>query len=479
MLWQSPWPDDPASRNLAIGALALEDLTSTASGNTAVGEEASQHVTTGGWNTAVGYRANSRNATGTHNTAVGTNSMWSLQGSSTTGSSYNTSLGSNALSYSTQSKDYNVGIGYFAMDDFASDYAVAVGARSMSDGSHYQSVAVGYDALGRSSTSYPYYNVAIGYNAGNGIYSGDHNVVIGYNSDTAYNNHSYATTLGSNATAGTSSVSVGYQAGYTQDSSSAYNVLLGQHAGYDLDGGDYCSFIGYQSGYNGGSGSNNDGVGYRSLYSLSSGIKNVAFGSVAGFNINTGSGNVCVGYNAGNGVISGNSSTFLGTNAGKSQDNDVTNRLTTGSNVTCIGHDSIPTSGTATNEITLGDNDITSLRCNVQTISSLSDERDKTAIEDLPYGLDFINDMRPVKFTWNRRDGSFGARPDMGFIAQELAEVEADHSSTSRTRLVNWENPSKLEADYARSYPILVKAVQELSAKCDALEARLATLEGA
>jgi hypothetical protein len=118
------------------------------------------------------------------------------------------------------------------------------------------------------------------------------------------------------------------------------------------------------------------------------------------------------------------------------------------------------------------------LRCNVTTISSLSDERDKTAIEDLPHGLDFINDMRPVQFTWNRRDGTFAQKTDMGFIAQDLYDVELEHSSTSRTRLVKWENPDKLEADYLRSYPILVKAVQELSAKCDALEARIAELEG-
>ena len=118
------------------------------------------------------------------------------------------------------------------------------------------------------------------------------------------------------------------------------------------------------------------------------------------------------------------------------------------------------------------------MRCNTQTISSLSDERDKTAIQDLSYGLEFINDMRPVQFTWNRRDGSLGATPDMGFIAQDLYDVELEHSSTSRTRLVKWGNPEKLEADYVRSYPILVKAVQELSAKVDALTARVKELEG-
>jgi len=49
---------------------------------------------------------------------------------------------------------------------------------------------------------------------------------------------------------------------------------------------------------------------------------------------------------------------------------------------------------------------------------------------------------------------------------------------TLRTRLVKWDDPSKLEADYIRSYPILVKAVQELAAQNKALEARIRTLEG-
>ena len=33
-----------------------------------------------------------------------------------------------------------------------------------------------------------------------------------------------------------------------------------------------------------------------------------------------------------------------------------------------------------------------------------------------------------------------------GFIAQELADVEIDHSSHSHTKLVSYENPEKLEA---------------------------------
>lgn len=69
-------------------------------------------------------------------------------------------------------------------------------------------------------------------------------------------------------------------------------------------------------------------------------------------------------------------------------------------------------------------------------------------------------------------------RKEVGFIAQELADVEIEYSSHAHTRLVSYENPAKLEARPHALLPVLVKAVQELSAKNDALEARIAALEG-
>jgi hypothetical protein len=271
---------------------------------------------------------------------------------------------------------------------------------------------------------------------------------------------------------------MGYNASASSIGNSDYCTFVGQSAGYDMDGGDQCTFIGSNAGYNGGTGSGNNSVGVDSLRSLSSGNHNNALGYWSLYDVTSGDYNSSLGAYSGRNVSTGSNNTFLGYNAGYWQDSSTINALTTGSNVTCVGFEAVPSSATATNEITLGDNDISSLRCNVQTISSLSDERDKTAIKDLTYGLDFINDMRPVEFTWNRRDGSLGAKPDMGFIAQDLYETELNHSSSSRTRLVNWENPEKLEADYVRSYPILVKAVQELSAQVTALQARIETLEG-
>ena len=60
---------------------------------------------------------------------------------------------------------------------------------------------------------------------------------------------------------------------------------------------------------------------------------------------------------------------------------------------------------------------------------------------------------------------------EYGFVAQELESVLSDIVTKGKTEEDMW------QLDYSRLTPHLVKAVQELSAKNDALEARLAALE--
>ena len=469
MLWQSAWPDDPHSSgiyNYAIGDSSLAALQSGGSSNVAYGERAATALTTGDYNTALGSATMLENTTDSNSTCIG---YAAGRGDFLTGGTF---VGAEAGNYNSSSKDYQTAVGYSSMNDCQGDNSVAVGAFSMSDGNHYASVAIGYDALGRDSTNNAYYNTAVGYNAGNGVESGDYNTLMGYEVDPYYTNTSYATIIGSFARAGFHhGTTVGYAAGNSMFGQSDYCTLIGNYAGYDLDGGDRDTFVGYYSGYSGGSGSYNTGCGAYACYGLTDGHSNSGFGYYALYNVSSGDKNVGVGTFCTKGLTTGSNNTVGGYAAGR--DTMVSNE-----NCTIIGANADPSSNSVANEITLGDNSVTSLRCNTQTISSLSDERDKTAIQDLTYGLEFINDMRPVQFTWNRRDGSLGATPDMGFIAQDLYDVELEHSSTSRTRLVKWENPEKLEADYVRSYPILVKAVQELSAKVDALTARVKELEG-
>ena len=126
-------------------------------------------------------------------------------------------------------------------------------------------------------------------------------------------------------------------------------------------------------------------VGYQAMYNhTGSGDEgNTFLGYRAGFQETTGWNNVCLGYHAGYNLSTGSHNTYVGAHAGDA--------ATTGNFNICLGRGSDPSSNTAGGECTLGDSEISSLRCNDTSISSLSDRRDKTDIVDLPVGLDFIN----------------------------------------------------------------------------------------
>lgn len=100
------------------------------------------------------------------------------------------------------------------------------------------------------------------------------------------------------------------------------------------------------------------------------------------------------------------------------------------------------------------------------TYNTTSDARLKTDIEDLSNCLHTIMRMRPRSFTWK----SSGKRAQ-GFIAQELGDAYPQAVV----------KPQLPDDHYAVSLPVLVTplvgAVQELSVRQDALEARLEALE--
>lgn len=141
--------------------------------------------------------------------------------------------------------------------------------------------------------------------------------------------------------------------------------------------------------------------------------------------------------------------------------------------VFAIGCNSQASSADACLELVLGNNQHNCIRANVTTISGVSDCRDKSNIANIPHGIDFIKDLRPVTFEWTRRDSSFSGVCDIGFIAQELQQVESTHNSTQYTRLVSASNPDKLEATPHRTYPIVVKAIQDLSNKINRIREKI------
>ncbi len=145
--------------------------------------------------------------------------------------------------------------------------------------------------------------------------------------------------------------------------------------------------------------------------------------------------------------------------------------LLTGWNSTFLGNDAQGSSTSASNQITLGNSSVNSLRCNETSIASLSDQRDKTDIVNLPAGLNFVKSLRPVKFKWARRDPNDNdndGKIRAGFLAQEL--VTAMGSDSTYLDLIMDDNPDKLEAKIGNLVPVLVQAIKEL-------EARVATLE--
>jgi hypothetical protein len=233
-------------------------------------------------------------------------------------------------------------------------------------------------------------------------------------------------------------------------------------------------------------GSSNTGVGFLALSVNTDGLRNTAIGANALRDNTTATDNTAIGQSSLLVNTTGIENTTVGrtslsanTTGGQNTaiGNAAGNSTTTGNNNSFLGFGAVAASATTSNSITLGNSSITSLRCQVTTISSLSDQRDKKEIKDLEYGLDLINRVRPVEFTWDTRDGSINGKPDIGFIAQELAQVEDSLNDTDRLRLTLRDNPEKLEATPGRLLPIAIKAIQELSAQNIELIQRLEKLE--
>jgi hypothetical protein len=297
------------------------------------------------------------------------------------------------------------------------------------------SVALGYNSspITDRPNEFRIGNTTIGANTGLSVTTGDNNVMVGGESGLSLTSGAFNVFLGSSTgqatTTGQSNVYVGFGAGTLATSSN--NVGIGVESLRIATG------------------NVNTGVGWLSLQGVTTGFGNVGIGPAAGASITTGIHNVCLGPDAG--------STFSGVALGSGQNNVL------------IGFNAAPSTANVSNQITLGNSSITSLRCQVTTISALSDSRDKTNVEELPYGLEFVKELKPVSFDWDMRDKARVGDKDFGFIAQDLAALE-DKFDAERLALTLRDNPDRLEATPGRLIPILVKAIQELTARVEELE---------
>jgi len=103
------------------------------------------------------------------------------------------------------------------------------------------------------------------------------------------------------------------------------------------------------------------------------------------------------------------------------------------------------------------------------TISAISDARFKENVEDIDVGLGAILALKPRKFDWKDGKGK-NIKGDRGFIAQEFETVFPNLIDEWKDAAPEGETPYKsVRQDLI---PVLVKAIQELTARVQTLEAK-------
>jgi hypothetical protein len=347
---------------------------------------------------------------------------------------------------------------------------------------------VGYAAGGALTTGAN--NVIVGKNtAAANAMVGDHNTFVGggaaYNATDCDRNTIIGRDAGYNLTNGDDNTIIGEEAGKAI-TTGTHNVFVGKDAGESITTGTHSVFIGPNAGDGHDTETSNIGIGYAALGGAVAGGENnvavgiyaldaltsaddvVALGYGAGGAITTGSSNCCIGHGAGANLTTGASNVLLGTNAG-----------TAASPANLEDHD---------NHLVLGHNNITNSLVKVDwTVTS--DERDKTDIEPFKMGLGFINELNPVTYRWDMRSNYSDRKPDgthkkpelsAGLIAQEVEKLEREYGykAEDKTSVITYvSTDGNYSLTYSKFVPVLINAVQELSAQVTTLQDEINTLK--
>jgi hypothetical protein len=504
--------------NTAVGYVAGSDITSGIN-NTLIGALAGDALTDVDNNVAVGKGALTADTLGSNSVAIGFAALEAQNFTSAT-NSYNTAVGS-AAGASVTTGVFNTLIGGLAGDALTlADNNVAVGASALSaETNNNGNTAIGAEALMSQNVGGggDARNTAVGFAAGTSVTSGIKNTLIGGRSGDALSDADSNVAIGESAlgsdTLGSGSVAIGDSALYSQNFTSAatsFNTAVGYAAGNSTTTGQSNVFVGYYSGQYNSTGYANTFIGSAAGTGVTgariTGNSNTAVGQSAGEDLQGGaSDNTFLGANAGGQVTTGSHNILIGHDAGTHD-----TPITTGANNIIIGNFSDIASATGEDAIVMGynvtgvgadnftfgrgEND-SNIAFGATSITAPSDQRYKEEISDSTAGLAFIKDLRPVTFKWKKEkdlptshrayvEGSetrvMNDYTNHGFIAQEVKtaidshpelkdgfDMWSEQGADGRQRL----GPSSL-------IPMLVKALQELSAKNDALEVRLAALEG-
>lgn len=372
---------------------------------------------------------------------------------------------------------FNMGIGFFSINpNTTGTYNTAVGSYTLRNNTTgIANTAVGAGALTASTSGTG--NTGIGHDAMIGNIDGRENTALGQNA------------LRSN-TSGFSNTAVGadalYEATTSYDNTAlGGSALYGNKTGYSNTAAGALSLRGNTTGYN------NTAVGNYALQFNASGYLN----SVLGFNAGPSSGNDAIHHSIAVGSAAVTNAIYSIAVGSDVTINSSTNGLSTAigalssvganlTNATVIGARGVVNSS---NTIVLGDANITALRCNVQTISTLSDKRVKEGVTENIPGLSFIKKLKPVSYRINKFKeaklvgyDSSNVREDKtlhsGFLAQDV-EQAAKEVGYDFEGVRQEEGGKYYTLGYTLFVMPLVQAVKDLNAENQKLKAEIASLE--
>jgi hypothetical protein len=430
--------------NVRLGENAGNSIESGGTNNVVIGKNAGTAITTADHNTAVGHQAGEALTTGARSTLVGYASGGALI-----------------------DPDRNVAFGYGSLQ---------------TDTKGSKSTAIGYSALNTQNftSATDSHNTAVGYTAAESLTTGSNNTFVGSlagdaittsNSNTAVGKSALSSETSSNGNTAVGEAALGVQ--NVGGSGDARNTAVGLLAGAAVTTGTSNTFLGALAGDATDDGTGNTAVGYSAL-SSNCGDQNTALGFYAGLVI-TGAENTCVGHGAGESITSGSQNICIGHDAGSGQVTTTNDQLYIARTGGALGTDSCFLYGGSNGSLINGDNS--------STFNTVSDERIKKNIVDSSKGLAEILQVKIRNFeyrTFDELDDDVKALNDgkglnvlgksgvkTGVIAQELETVFPNDV----TDLPDGTKNVKIE----NTQWALIKAVQELSAKNDALEAQNTT----
>ena len=295
----------------------------------------------------------------------------------------------------------------------------------------------------------------------------------------AFGSGGYGHTLGAlgNCTTGSQNAAFGYRALATLTTAND-NCAFGHQALKSNTTGSENSAFGREALRDNATSTWNTAIGMFALRLQNGGTGyNTAIGGYAMTNCTSGNNNTALGFHAGREVTTGTMNVFLGRYAGSGQ-------VTTGDNTLWIARDNVGNSnaacwifGNAAGACLQGNNS--------SSWGTSSDRRLKKDIVDSPKGLAEIKQLRVTNFKYRNEDEidmsefPIAERPDQvvlraesegelqtGIIAQEIEEVLPECVEVSEKGVKTVNNDPITWA--------MINAIKELSAKNDALEARLA-----